>query len=182
MSNVRRQLEAWLKTIDVKGSVLDVGGLAMPIQGRTKSWDADNYKILDLKGGDYVFDMNKLVPDEASFDIENSFDIVFCLEVFEYIWNPYYALLNINGFLKQEGILYISTHFLFPHHHGTIDCLRYTRSGIEKLLQETGFGEIEITPRIAGDKIDLLLEWEHSESKVCKFPTEIGHLIKCKKI
>ncbi len=44
----RITLENWLKTIDVKGSVLDVGGSQNPIKKRTKSWDVERYEILDL--------------------------------------------------------------------------------------------------------------------------------------
>ena len=48
-SLTRIQLENWLKTINVKGSVLDVGGAQDPIQRRVKSWDVNDYKILDLE-------------------------------------------------------------------------------------------------------------------------------------
>ena len=45
MSNVRKQLENWLKTKDVNGSVLDVGGIHLPINGRKKlgMWMIINY-------------------------------------------------------------------------------------------------------------------------------------------
>ena len=41
-----QQLEDWIKTLDVSGSVLDIGGSQNPIKGRTKSWDVNEYKIL----------------------------------------------------------------------------------------------------------------------------------------
>lgn len=181
MSNVRRALENWLKTIYVTGSVLDVGGLAMPVKGRTKSWDVSNYRVLDIKGGDYVADLNKkLIPYNPSgiFD----YDIAFCLEVMEYIYNPFMALENINMFLKKGGVLYISTHFMFPHHSGGPDSLRYTRTGITRLLEKTGFKVEEITPRFAGMKGGMLEEWANSESKINKYPGQIGHMTKATKL
>lgn len=180
-SNARHQLERWLQTIDVKGTVLDVGGVSRPVKGRTKSWQVDDYKILD-KGerkpeatAYYVVDINypiNYIPQ---------FDIVFCLEVMEYIFNPVQALRNINDFLKPNGVLYISFHFLFPHHSPPQqDYLRYTKRGVIKLLEETGF---EIEKMIPKTTIvpDILKEFCKAESKVYKSQGEIGYLIKGRK-
>ena len=73
-SNTRRQLENWLGTIEVKGSVLDAGGVHMPIQGRTKTWEVTDYKILDCREDifghhtDYVEDLNFPIYRLPSFD------------------------------------------------------------------------------------------------------------------
>ncbi len=48
-SQSRMQLEKWLSEIEVKGKCLDCGGSQNPIKGRTKSWEAEEYKILDLE-------------------------------------------------------------------------------------------------------------------------------------
>ena len=80
---------------------------------------------------------------------KNSYNIIFCLEVFEYIWNPIQVLGNINNLMKENGILYISFPFIYPIHNPEgKDYLRYTRWGIEKLLKETGFEVIELKSRI----------------------------------
>ena len=98
-SFARQQLENWLQTIDVKGSVIDVGGLHIPVQGRTKSWEVENYKILDIekiyKGNqpDFVADINQIITE-----FPEKFDNAFCLEVMEYIYNPVVALKNIGLF------------------------------------------------------------------------------------
>lgn len=181
-SNIRRQLETWLKTIDVKcDSCLDVGGVVLPVKSRTKSWNVSDYKILDScssKRGtttDYMGDINYPIDELPQFDV------VFCLEVMEYIWNPAMALHNISNFLKPNGILYISFHLFFPHHHPSdIDYLRYTRRGIERLLKETGFKVEEIIPRMTIVP-DILKKFCEAESKVYKHQGEIGYLIKAKK-
>lgn len=150
MSYFRNQLENWLKTIDVETeSVLDVGGSAQSVKDRVKSWKVEKYKILDngQESGekpDYFQDLNK------PFVFEEKVDMVFCLEVFEYIWNPVEALGNLNDCLEPGGIVYISFPTIYPLHapQGT-DYLRYTKYGIIKLLGETGFTDIEITPRVA---------------------------------
>ena len=153
-SNSRQQLEAWLKTIEVKADmVLDVGGAQLPVKGRTKSWEVKDYKILDLEQPheckqkpDYEIDLNK---DKGELKILNryteewtleEFNIAFCLEVAEYWWNPVVALQIINHLLKPGGVLYISFHFLYPKHNPVKnDYLRYTEAGAIKLLKEAGF-------------------------------------------
>ena len=48
-SRSRIQLEAWLKTIEVNGKVLGIGEAQQSTKGRTKTWDVEEYKILDLE-------------------------------------------------------------------------------------------------------------------------------------
>lgn len=162
-SKTRQQLEAWLKTIDVKADrVLDIGGSQNPIKGRTRSWDVKDYKILDLEQPheckqkpDFIADLNDKIYSNGKRYSGEKFDILFCMEVFEYLYRPHYAIRNMGTFLKQGGILYLSTHFIYPVHNPTWnDYMRYTPAGIEKLLEEAGF-EIEenIARRAQSNKI-----------------------------
>jgi SAM-dependent methyltransferase len=148
-SHSRQQLEAWLKKIDVKGRVLDVGGSQNPIQGRTKSWEVKDYKILDLELPHETKQKPDLMKDmNEPCILIDKFNVVFCIEVMEYIWNPYQALRNFYYALEENGILYISFHTIYPvHSPENQDYLRYTRAGARKLLEEAGFEIEEITPR-----------------------------------
>jgi SAM-dependent methyltransferase len=160
MSNSRKQLEKKLKEIEVKGKILDIGGSQLPIKNRVKGFFPKEYKIFDLEkphqtkhAPDIIGDLNlKLnLP-------KNNFDIVFCLEVFEYVWNPYQALLNINSTLKKGGLLYLSTHFLYGlHNPENADYLRYTRQGIEKLLFESGFNVLRNESRTISEQSKKIL-------------------------
>lgn len=182
-SSSRRQIEAWLKTIDVKGSVLDVGGLFMPVKGRTKTWDVSEYRILDVKSSrngivaDYVADLN--TGKGLSDMIRSDFDNVFCVEVTDHFWHPVWAFSLIHAFLKKGGLLYISSNFLFPHHTG-FDCIRLTSTGLSKILTETGFEVLNITPRMAVDStLDTAMR---KESKVVYHPNEIGYMVTARKL
>lgn len=147
----RQQLEAWLKTINVKGKVLGVGDSQNPTKGRTKTWETDEYKILDLpfpheikQQPDIMCDMNYRITMDSAMGY---FDIAFATEIFEYIWNPLQALQNINYLLKKGGILYISFHFIYEIHPPIgLDYLRYTPDGAIRLLEEAGFiiGDMQI--------------------------------------
>lgn len=137
MSYYREQLESWLKELDVKADkVFDVGGAQLPVKDRVKSWEVGTYKILDL----------------PEYDIETTHaffgsggDIVFCLEVFEYLINPLNALCNIRRLLKPGGKAYITFPFVYPHHNELhMDSLRYTESGIKR-LSKTAMLEIANT-------------------------------------
>lgn len=210
-SNTRKQLESWLKTISFENkTVLDIGGSQNPIRARLGGSHNSEFVILDLeqphevvKSPDIIADLNtmstmlwKQVPvasKEANIatkklnnTFDEKFDIAFCLEVTEYLWNPYQALLNINHFLKKGGELYISFHFIYPHHNPVeLDCMRYTKWGAEKLLKESGFEIETIVPRVVQDE-GLLNAFFSSEgmrpSREFKGHNEIGYLIKARKI
>ena len=177
-SNSRRQIETWLKTIDVSGSVVDVGGLFWPVKGRTKTWNVDIYHIVDVKEtrngvkADYVADIN------LSMDYSFQHDVGFCIEVTDHLWNPVMAFNNVNLMIKPGGILHISSNFIFPHHTG-FDCIRFTRDGISKVLQMTGFEILNIVPRYAVD--DTLFQGLKKESKVVYHPNEIGYMVTAQK-
>ncbi len=203
----RQQLEAWLKTIHiVSGRVLDIGGSQNPLNGRLKTFRPSEYKILDLEQPheckqkpDIICDINDDLNGElfeiGSFEVKQNelmrisreyFDIVFCIEVTEYMWNPYTALQNLQRFLKKGGILYISFHFLYPvHNPHEVDYLRYTPAGCRKLLKEAGFEILEEKPRL----LKTNMYWQQMVSTEGMRPSkEYGHheieglLIKAKKI
>lgn len=184
MSYTREQLERWLKTIEVKGSVLDVGGSQNPIKGRTKTWEVDDYKILDLEQP-HKGDKPDIVADiQDDWVTGRQVDNVFCIEVSEYWHDPIRALRNMNDFLKDGGILYISFHFIYPLHPPIgLDHLRYTPAGVEKLLTESGFEIIDHIPRVT-ERSNLEALWSAEQMRGWKgFDNNvIGSLVKAVKI
>ena len=143
MSDSRRKLESWLKTIDVGDkSVIDFGGVSLPAKHRTKNL-IQNYHILDLKQSrkgavaDYVFDLNKPISGVPRHDVG------FCLEVMQFLYNPLQALLNMRNIC---GELYINFHLFHIPCKGT-DYLRYTEGGWRRLMQESGWNVVEMSKR-----------------------------------
>ncbi len=138
-SNTRNQLEEWLQTLEIEAeAVVDVGGKQLPVKDRVRSWQVKQYDLLDLP----EYDLNR------TWDLKEIYDAAFCLEVFEYIYNPLQAMKNLYGMLKVGGKLYASFHFVYPHHSAKkIDYLRYSRWGVDKLLQEAGFKAWDTHPR-----------------------------------
>jgi SAM-dependent methyltransferase len=176
MSYYRNQLETWLKEIDVNAnSVLDVGGAALPVKGRTASWKANRYVILD-NNAEKPYHKEWTTPNYfqdvcIDFDtwhetvrnkLENAFNVIFCLEVAEYWKNPCNAMKALRRMLKHHGVLYISFPTIYPlHEPRELDCLRYSRAWIEWAL----FGyEIEIVARDATKGADFLGQFYRAEN------------------
>lgn len=192
-SESRIQLETWLKTIEVQGRVLDCGGAQNPIKGRTKSWEVEEYKILDLEQPHEIKVKPDIIMDIQEGDNYGSmsyrkylqkFDIIFCIEVSEYWYRPHNALRNIHYFLKKGGILYISFHFQYKFHPPEgLDYLRYTPYGVEKLLKEAGFEIMEHKYRTTEcPYLTMFYEYDKMRGK-CNLNDNItGSLIKAKKM
>ncbi len=83
----------------------------------------------------------------------------------EYVWNPVTFLDNIQAFMKTGGILYISFHQFYMHHNPeSEDCLRYTLSGIKKLMDSAGLEIIDIKRKtMSNDNLLKLQEIFRSE-------------------
>lgn len=161
-SKYRRDLENWLGELDVKAdTVFDVGGAQLPVKGRTKSWDVKKYKIIDLaephelkKAPHYVFDMEGV--DSWQKEYGDQADLVFCLEVMEYIIDPVQAIENIRFMLKSGGKAYVSFGFVYPMHQPVkYDSLRYTLNGIHRIVSLAGLKITQVRERL--DHSDMLI-------------------------
>lgn len=202
-SRSRQQLEEWLKSIEVEGHVLDIGGSQNPISGsRCKSWGADTYTIIDLpephelkRPADISLDIQDTDIDGENAQYKNwvightgFFDQVFCLEVSEYWHDPMQALRNINKLMKLYGTLYISFHWLYGlHPPEERDCLRYSIYAIQEMLEKTGFqmDDVEIKT-ISEEAKEYLLRFYHSEgmrvTRVDRSLFHEGYLVKAIKV
>ncbi|CAB4151552.1 hypothetical protein UFOVP585_24 [uncultured Caudovirales phage] len=153
-SSYRRSLEAWLKDLDVTAKVVfDIGGSQLPVNNRVKSWKVGKSYIIDMESPhkespapDFPADLN------LPFDLTIKADLIFCLEVFEYIYDPFTALVNIRDLLVNHGVVkgraYISFPFAYPvHEPREDDSLRYTEYGIKKLCDAVGLTIINMISR-----------------------------------
>lgn len=149
-SSYRQELDKWIATLEVSAdSVLDIGGSQLPIKKRVKSWDVIDYKIADLPNPH----VDSPKPDiEIDMNYPNTFDekyqVVFCLEVFEYVWNPVEAFKTLHDVTQEGGTIYVSFPSIYPLHQPIEDdALRYMPAGIQKLAQHAGLVVANMTPR-----------------------------------
>ena len=88
---------------------------------------------------DFVLDMNK---DQLPFE-DSSFDLVILSEVLEHLYNPFNAINEAVRVLRKDGLLYVSTPFVF-HYHGTpYDFYRYTEFFYKKISEELSLEMVE---------------------------------------
>lgn len=144
------ELDKWLSNLDVNAaSVLDIGGSQLPVKGRTRSWNVEEYVIADLPNPhvgspkpDIEVDLNYL--EDTGFD----FDTVFCLEVFDYVYNPLSAFSNIKDFMSSNGNAWVTFPSFYPLHQPVEDdALRYMPGAIKKLAKATGLTIEQMIPR-----------------------------------
>lgn len=152
-SSYRQELDRWLAQLDVKANrVLDIGGAQLPVKGRTKSWNVEEYLIADLPQPhvgspkpDIELDVNTtpMVADQYG-----EYDLIFCLEVFEYVFNPLDAFRRIKSLLKDDGTAWVTFPSFYPAHQPIEDdSLRYMEGGIRKLADSVGLKIVEMIKR-----------------------------------
>lgn len=75
----------------------------------------------------------------------NLFDVVVVAEVLEHVKRPADAVANLYGALKPGGKLILTTPFVFPMHDRPHDYFRFTKHGLDLLLQD--FRNVDIQAR-----------------------------------
>lgn len=152
-SYYKQQLNDWVNTLEVKGKVLfDIGGAQNPLKGRTKSWDVEDYKIVDLaephvtlQAPDLAQDFNFELDKEVFKDYLGKVDNIYCLGVFDYVINPNIAMQNMYDLMSDGGKAWVEYPFIYPRHNPKeYDGLRYTESSIRNLAKQTGFEVTDI--------------------------------------
>ena len=84
-----------------------------------------------------------LETDRLPFD-NNSMDITLMLNLLEHIFNHRYVLSEARRITKANGKLIGYVPFLVRYHPHPHDYFRYTKEALTKLLEETGWEEIEV--------------------------------------
>lgn len=190
----RVQLNDWLKKIEIKADrILEVGAGFNPIIKKVKVWKVKEYKTLDNNlenpcNPDFNLDLNRFSYKDpvAKQVFKYKPNVIFCVEVMEYIYKPDKVLKFFYDILSSKGILYISFHTIYPVHQPyKYDSLRYTKWGIINLLKDAGFSKWEITARVATKGLKELKAFYKKEKmsslKNSNLPFDIGYFVKATK-
>lgn len=119
-----------------KGIVLDIGGRD---RGRFEKprEDVERWIFADVESR-FNPDIILKVEDMKEIDTEN-IDVVNAVELFEHVWDLSKGLQECFRVLKKDGVMIISTPFLFPIHADPYDYQRWTRDKWRKELERVGF-------------------------------------------
>lgn len=163
-SSYRISLNNWLKRQNVNAEVVfDVGGAQEKVKDRVASWNVKQYYTFDLESPhkdsekpDVVLDLNEYNPEITGF--YKLADVIYCLEVFDYVYDPVRAMRTLADLLKKQGRLFVSFPFMYPQHQPIKDdALRYTLSGIIKIADKAGLEVVSV--EIRKPETNILDQW-----------------------
>ena len=126
--------------LDLKGTVLDLGASASITNVSNYLNNTENRVYANFTGNESIQINLENYPNK----INQYFDNILLMNVLEHIKNHQNCLLNIKALLKNKGILYGSTPFMYSIHQSPNDYLRYTKQFLEEHISENGFENVEV--------------------------------------
>jgi SAM-dependent methyltransferase len=129
----------------VQGKCIDIGCGHMPykdlIMARVTHYDSLDRESR-VPGVTYIGDVQNMHMLR-----EKSYNSAICFEVLEHVPDPMQAITEIARILQKDGILILSVPHLSRLHEEPYDFFRYTKYGLQALLENAGFHIVEIQPR-----------------------------------
>jgi len=147
VASVLQQLVPWLSA--AQGRVLEVGCGRQPYRHLLPV--SCVYQGLDWKMSQEHFHCS--APDTVYYDGEvfpfasNAFDNLFHTEVIEHVYHTAAFLSECRRVLKSGARMFFAVPFQARYHYIPYDYWRFTPASLERLLAETGFCDVRITPR-----------------------------------
>jgi SAM-dependent methyltransferase len=142
---IRRPLFLNIKKLAprLSGRMLDFGCGRKPYENL---FNVEQYVGMDMEqtGHEHANSKIDVYYDGHHIPFPNeSFDSVFCSEVFEHIFNLDEIVAEINRVLKTKGKILITVPLTWNEHEVPYDFGRYTSFGIKHVLQKHGFEIVE---------------------------------------
>lgn len=133
------------KTFNKKGlRVLEVGSRNVTGANLRNRFSNADYVGFDFYAGenvDVVGDAHKL---STYFAGQEKFDLIFSSAVFEHLYMPWVAVLEIQKLLKVGGCVFVETHFSFSSHERPWNFFQFSDMGLRALFNDSlGFDLIE---------------------------------------
>jgi SAM-dependent methyltransferase len=140
---VLKLIEAGLQSFDKESHLLDIGAGSRKYAKIVERLNL-RYTSCDLPGSpneknqDFLCDASELTVSNCSYEL--------CLhiQVLEHLRWPQISIDEVARVLKPGGRLLLSTNFLYPIHGEPYDYFRFTKHGLESLLENSGIRVISI--------------------------------------
>jgi len=121
-----------------RGIVLDIGGRDRGRFVKQKEVTKVNKWIFadieERHSPDIILDIADMIKIRTE-----SIDVINAIEVFEHVENPEKGLRECHRVLKRDGIMILSSPFLYPVHGDPLDFQRWTEDKWRKELESLGF-------------------------------------------
>jgi SAM-dependent methyltransferase len=105
----------------------------------------EEYRSIDIqrkiRDVDFVGDLQDMreIPSET-------YNVVLCTEVLEHVPQPTKLIAEVQRILKPQGKFILSVPHLSRLHEEPCDYYRFTKHGLQFLLDQNGFSVLEIVP------------------------------------
>lgn len=142
-----------------RGDLADIGCGTVPLFGFYQD-KVDTVTCIDWVNSlhnishiDIEADLNKPFPLDSEL-----FDTVICSDVVEHIWDSRLIWSELFRVLRPGGSLILGTPFIYWHHEEPFDYFRWTRYGLIRACDESGFRIVEMDAcgGLADVVVDLL--------------------------
>lgn len=142
--SIYRFLAEQARAMKPASRVLDVGAGEAPYR---ELFAEQAYVTLDYADTPHSGEVDLRGAADAIPAVDGSFDAIVCTQVLEHVPRPLQALHEFHRVLRPGGVLMATVPFAWEEHETPFDFFRYTRYGIEQLLADAHFEEIEVRPR-----------------------------------
>jgi len=154
--NILYLADKYLRKLGSDVKLLDYGCGSSPYKEIYTQY-INNYQCADIAENserDFTIDLN---TSAILFDIKTSANHS-STQVLEHVLSPEVYLREAHRICKNNGLLILSTHGIFPYHPDPNDYWRWTKSGLQKVLEDNNWEVIEIVNIIGyvGAAVSLL--------------------------
>ena len=121
---------------NLKGKVLEIGAYKLELSSKKIFSNNTRFQYFSLDLEDNEIPSNIIGDVTNLHDVfdDNTFDIVFCADVFEHIKEPWKAAKEIERILKPNGIAFIFTVWSWRYHPLPIDYWRFSHEALQYLF------------------------------------------------
>lgn len=128
----------------LSGTVVDLGSGAKPYEEDVHALGC-RYVSVDWSNSYHATTPDVVADLNVRVDLPDAFaDCVMSFSVLEHLYRPERLLQEARRILKPGGKLYLQVPFQWAVHEAPYDYVRFTRFGLEKLLDGAGFKTLSI--------------------------------------
>lgn len=145
---VLSQLNKWINSHAVKyakGDLFDFGCGGQPYRNSLLPY-IKSYLGADVASAEGVSLDLELIPGECVPLPDASFDTVLSTQTLEHVYDFHQYLDDCSRLLRSEGRLIITVPMQWRHHEVPYDYWRFTRFGLARALEDSGFIVDELVP------------------------------------